>query len=1150
MEQNYISAELDRRRKNAKGDSLVSRLSLLADRVIETAVNHQKRVSQVMPEFDLHDESHLARVLDTMACLIGEPRIKDLSDIELFLLISSAYLHDCGMAPAEWELKLMQLTEGTDGFCECDSSLRHDGKAPLSYSVAKSFIEKNKRIIYDKYEGEVKDWLFSEKSEKDLIDSLARILIDYQTFRNGFAADFKACDSLSAFKELNNGIRTNFIRFKHPLCSGRYILNSAPFFQSILNESWSDKMVQELAIICQAHGEDLPFVKEKLTPEVCYCPNGNANLQFVAMMLRMGDICHYSFDRAPLIIRNAKVFQSDYSYQQWAVKDASVNFEIKENTIKYYAYCDTPEKYYKLQEYLDCIDKEVNNFCDIQRLWDTKYRLSINDVNRAGVSYDASTFIPVRDKQFTLQQNKIIKLLMGVGLYKDPYASLRELYQNAMDTCKCMHHKEQALGREYNGMIEFGLESDETNTYVYCSDNGVGMTRYVIENYLLKIGNSYYKSSDFYREQATWSTGFVPTSQFGIGILSCFMIADRIEILTKTLEAKEPLSCCIDGQQEFFYYRKPSESEKERIRLSGTVVKLSLKPEYASKINNVHIDKLGLALQYRRENMLSDEFASYNTLYDNWDGNIYNKINSFVVKKPANIDVVCRYNDGITESIYNKPFSLKIGDLGITDEDKDFINALIFRRVFMPYGDSLVDIQDHLQNYPIHVELSGIEYDTLIALPLPGIQDIDDDTLLFHLLRVTGSTITVDGISIEDKHSHFDEFYFSLLTRNGSINYTGALKPLLSVDRQNIIEYHKGDEQIYKQIALEAIKQLISIAQEHIEKFNLSGNAVLVNLIWKYVFDRLHLADVLFVNYLSSSKLGEFAWPGLASLMNRDMTVSDFMKSGALEIREYDYHRFDLLTSKLVLAKLFAADRISVDNNDNVIIQTSSGSKIPENEGYLHGARYLVPAPNECECFKEFDLVSNLYPLVPERLVNSLRSSDRFNIKIKGTNAYCVEAFGNCYVALFDQDARLIHPDYGLYTAENRFGRKPETLIKEFDMKRSNFQFMDFGYDRMLDKKGMMMLAYIAPRELTTKDVVEIEKYKDSDPAYYQGVKEGWTILVTAMTIDNTVVQPGKRTRQEMLGRLSSEFWKAYNGYEFRFLDGSVATIMDSIHDQ
>ena len=1140
MEKNVIIAELERRKDGTEGKSLASRLGVLAEKVVETAVDHQKRVAQVMPEFDLHDEKHLTKVLENMACLIGEERVSVLSDVELFLLIAAAYLHDCGLAPSEWELQLMKLTEGSDDHADSTESLHNDGKQPFSFTTAKNYIEKNKINIYGKYEGDVQNWIFSENNEKDLIEALSGLLVDYQTFRNGYAAELKACETAAAFKELSQGIRIDYIRKRHPQTAARYIVNATPLFYGIIGETWAEKLVHDLAVACQTHGEDLAFVKEKLSDATSYCPNEQANLQFVAMMLRMGDICHYSFDRAPLIIRNAKVFKSDISYHEWAVKASSVTYEIVDNTVKYYAYCDTPDKYYKLQEYIDWIDQEINHFCDIQRSWDGKYKLSVNDVNRSGISYDETKFRPVRGKQFTLQQNKIVRLLMNEGLYKDPYASLRELYQNAMDTCKCMQHKEQAHGRDYHGKIEFGLEHDDVNTYLYCSDNGVGMTESVIEKYLLKIGNSYYKSSDFYREQATWNTDFVPTSQFGIGILSCFMIADRIEILTKTADAHEVLACCIDGPQEYFYYRTPSEAEKERIRLSGTVVKLLLKHDYASKINNVHIEKLGLVLQYNRVNVLPYEFESYNTLYDRWKDHIYHIVNSFVVRKPENIDVLCRCDDDAELPIYDKPFALKVGEMGITNDDRAFINILIFRQMFTEDGDSLVDIQDHLQHYPIHAEDSGVEYNTLVALPLSGMPTLDDESHLFRLLKVTGSTITVDGISVDDRQSRMDEFYYSFLTHNGSINYTGSYKPQLSVDRRSIIRYHNEDEGIYKRIAFKAIQKLVCIAQQHIEKYNLASDTALVNQIWKYVFDRMQMAEVLFVNYMSGSQLGEFKWPGIASLMKQDMTISDFMKKETLEIPAYDYHRFDLLTSKMVIAKLFAADEIVVDSDNNVRIHTAGSGILPENEGYFHSMLYLVPASYNCECFKEYDLISSLYPLVPERLTNALKRYEGIKLEIKGTRAFRVTAFSNAYTALFNQDARTIHPVYGLYTIESHLGRKLETYINAFDKKRSDFQFLDFGYDRMQDKKGMMMLAYIAPRELTVKDKVEIEKFRNALPDYYQGVFEGWTVLVTAMEIDNLIVMPGKRTREEMIAKLSPKFWEEYKDFEFKFLDGSV----------
>ena len=70
MNNSIIIAELEKRKNGAESESLASRLCLLADEVVKTASEHQKRVAQVMPEFDLHDEKHLAMVLANYSCLL------------------------------------------------------------------------------------------------------------------------------------------------------------------------------------------------------------------------------------------------------------------------------------------------------------------------------------------------------------------------------------------------------------------------------------------------------------------------------------------------------------------------------------------------------------------------------------------------------------------------------------------------------------------------------------------------------------------------------------------------------------------------------------------------------------------------------------------------------------------------------------------------------------------------------------------------------------------------------------------------------------------------------------------------------------------------------------------------------------------------
>lgn len=52
------------------------------------------------------------------------------------------------------------------------------------------------------------------------------------------------------------------------------------------------------------------------------------------------------------------------------------------------------------------------------------------------------------------------------------------------------------------------------------------MDQYIIDNYYSKVGTSFYKSTDFYTLKSETKADFTPTSRFGIGILSCFMVAD------------------------------------------------------------------------------------------------------------------------------------------------------------------------------------------------------------------------------------------------------------------------------------------------------------------------------------------------------------------------------------------------------------------------------------------------------------------------------------------------------------------------------------------------------------------------------------------------------------------------------------------------
>lgn len=136
--------------------------------------------------------------------------------------------------------------------------------------------------------------------------------------------------------------------------------------------------------------------------------------------------------------------------------------------------------------------------------------------------------------KFELDQNSILQMLVGHTLYNDSSVVIRELVQNGLDAIKLQNRIENKNNKKLTeGKI--AVEWNSENRVLSFSDNGTGMTVFEIENYLLKVGTSKYSSQSFQKEYPE----FVSISRFGIGILTCFLVANDIEIITNSSENGE-----------------------------------------------------------------------------------------------------------------------------------------------------------------------------------------------------------------------------------------------------------------------------------------------------------------------------------------------------------------------------------------------------------------------------------------------------------------------------------------------------------------------------------------------------------------------------------------------------------------------------------
>jgi hypothetical protein len=166
-----------------------------------------------------------------------------------------------------------------------------------------------------------------------------------------------------------------------------------------------------------------------------------------------------------------------------------------------------------------------------------------------------------QDIEFRLDRDAVVELLMGESLYGGPELALRELVQNALDAVHLRDQRNKlAIAIERKNSADkprfphepWGAVSGEVRvtwgtatdgrSWVKVQDNGVGMTIGTMRRFLTQVGKSYYKSDDFRAEQNLMRRhGILCTaiSQFGIGFLSVFMLADHVEIHTRPIGATD-----------------------------------------------------------------------------------------------------------------------------------------------------------------------------------------------------------------------------------------------------------------------------------------------------------------------------------------------------------------------------------------------------------------------------------------------------------------------------------------------------------------------------------------------------------------------------------------------------------------------------------
>jgi molecular chaperone HtpG len=136
-------------------------------------------------------------------------------------------------------------------------------------------------------------------------------------------------------------------------------------------------------------------------------------------------------------------------------------------------------------------------------------------------------------------------------LYSDHEIFLRELISNATDATSKMKHliAMGEAGTEEYGAPVIEVIADKENKTLRIIDQGIGMNEEQVEKYINQIAFSGAEEFiDKYKDKVE-DTGII--GHFGLGFYSAFMVADKVEIITKAYNDSAAVKWSCDGSPNY-----------------------------------------------------------------------------------------------------------------------------------------------------------------------------------------------------------------------------------------------------------------------------------------------------------------------------------------------------------------------------------------------------------------------------------------------------------------------------------------------------------------------------------------------------------------------------------------------------------------------
>ena len=418
-------------------------------------------------------------------------------------------------------------------------------------------------------------------------------------------------------------------------------------------------------------------------------------------------------------------------------------------------------------------------------------------------------------REFQAESKELLQLMIN-SIYSNKEIFLRELISNASDAIDKYKYLELTSEGKFPGKnYEIWIEPNKADRTLTITDNGIGMSKEELIQNLGTIAHSGSKEFLNKIKEAKEKNDLDIIGQFGVGFYSAFMIADNIEVHTKSVNENSGYVFTSNGESTYSI-------DEEDIKDSGTRIVLHLRK--------------------------NEEDENYDKYLENYEIESLVKRYSDFVRYPIKMKVIEKvakdnkdekdFTDGEEQTVIKTLNSMiplwKKNKSEVTDED---LNSF--------YKANFNDFDDPLLSINLNVE-GMVSFNSLIFVP----SHIPYD--LYSQNYEKGLKLYIKGIFIKEKAKELVPDYLKFI--KGLVD-TNDLT--LNISREMLQEDPRL-KKISETVENKVISNLKDLKNSNYDKYlkfyKLYGDHLMYGIYSSYGFKKNLLADLLVFKSLNNEK--------------------------------------------------------------------------------------------------------------------------------------------------------------------------------------------------------------------------------------------------------------------------------------------------------